>query len=147
MRLVLDTNTAISALLWHGTPGKLIDAAQIKTVSLFTSAPLLAELRGVLLREKFAKQLKVKCLTPGEIADGYAVLASIVTPAVIPSAIVQDPSDDAVLATALAASADLVVSGDKRLLNVKNYQGIPVVTAAEALTRLAQHVASGSDST
>lgn len=147
MRLVLDTNTAISALLWHGTPGRLIDAAQIKTVSLFTSAPLLAELCGVLLREKFAKQLKAKSLTPGEIADGYAVLASIVTPAVIPSTIVHDPADDVVLATALAARADLVVSGDKRLRNVKNYQGIPVVTAAQALTRLAQHVASGSDST
>lgn len=83
MRLVLDTNTAISALLWHGTPGKPIDAAQSKTLSLFSSAPLLAELRGVLSREKFAKQLKAKSLTPDEIADGYAALVSIVTPAVV----------------------------------------------------------------
>jgi len=43
-----------------------------------------------------------------------------------------------VLACALAARADLVVSGDKRLRNVKSYQGIPIVTAAEALTRLPQ---------
>jgi putative PIN family toxin of toxin-antitoxin system len=47
VRLVLDTNTAISGLLWHGTPGKLIDAAHAKSVSLFTSAGLLAELRSV----------------------------------------------------------------------------------------------------
>lgn len=138
MRLVLDTSTAISALLWHGTPGKLIDAAQIKSVSLFTSAPLLAELRGILLREKFAKQLKSKSLTPGEIADGYAALAAIVTPAVIRPTIAHDPSDDAVLATALAAQADLIVSSDPDLLNLKAYQGIPIVNPAEAVTRLPQ---------
>lgn len=138
MRLVLDTNTAISALLWHGAPGKLIDAAQTKTVSLFTSAPLLAELRGVLLRDKFSKQLKTKSLMPGEVADGYAALASIVTPAVIAPTIAQDPTDDAVLATALTAGADLIISGDRRLRNLKTYHGIPIVTAAEALTRLAQ---------
>jgi predicted nucleic acid-binding protein len=91
-----------------------------------------------LLREKFAKQLKVKSVTPGDIADGYAALASIVMPAVISSTIVHDPPDDAVLATALAARVDLVVSGDKRLRNLKNFQGIPIVTAAEALTRIAQ---------
>jgi len=138
VRLVLDTNTAISALLWHGTPGKLIDAAQSKTFSLFSSAPLLAELRGALLREKFAKQLKTKGLMPDEIADGYAALVSIVTPAVIRPAIAHDPPDDVVLATALAAQADLIVSGDADLLNLKTYQGIPIVGPAEALARLPQ---------
>ena len=36
------------------------------------------------------------------------------------------------------ASIDLIVSGDKRVRNIKTYQGIPIVTAAEALTRLPQ---------
>ncbi len=47
--------------------------------------------------------------------------------------------DDAVIACALAAHADLIVSGDKRLRNMKTYQGIPIVNATEALTRLPQH--------
>lgn len=138
MRLVLDTNAAISAPLWHGTPGKLIDAAQSKTLSLFSSAPLLAELRGALLREKFAKQLKAKGLAPVEIADGFAALVTIVTPAVIRPTITHDPPDDVVLATALAAQADLIVSGDPDLLNLKSYQNIPIVNPAEALKRLPQ---------
>ena len=70
MRLVLDTNTAISGLLWHGTPGKLIDAAHSKSVILCTSAVLLAELRGVLSREKFTKQLEARGLNTIEIFDG-----------------------------------------------------------------------------
>lgn len=138
MRLVLDTNAALSALLWHGTPGKLIDAAQRKTVFLFTSAPLLAELRGVLERAKLAKQLQLRGLTPAEVAEGYAALASVVIPAVIAPAVPRDPPDDIVLATALAAQADLIVSGDLRVLNLKSYQGIPILAPAEAAKRLPQ---------
>ena len=139
MRLVLDTNTAISGLLWHGTPGKLIDAARSKHVSLYTGAPLLAELRGVLARGKFAKQLEVRGLNVVEVFDGFAALTTIVIPAIINPTIANDPSDDAVLATALAAQADLIISGDADLLDLKSYQGIPIVSAAEALTRLPQH--------
>lgn len=55
MRLLLDTNTAISGLLWGGTPGRLIDAALAGEVELASSLALLAELQGVLCRAKFAK--------------------------------------------------------------------------------------------
>lgn len=138
MRLVLDANTVVSGLLWHGTPGKLIEAAQAKTISLYTSAPLLAELNGVLLRRKFAGQLEARALQAVEVFQGYAALATIIAPAVIAPVIVKDPADDAVLACALAAQADLIVSGDSDLLDLKNYHGIPIVSAAEAIERLGQ---------
>ena len=133
MRLVLDTNTAISGLLWHGTPGKLIDAAHAKSATLCTSAVLLAELHGVLAREKFANQLKTRGLNAIEVFDGYAALTAIVVPAIILPTIVNDPSDDAVLACALGAKAELIVSGDRHLLDLKEHQGIRIVAAAEAL--------------
>jgi len=138
VRLVLDTNAAISALLWSGTPGRLIEAAQQRTVSLVSSAPLLAELRGVLSRDKFAGQLQAKGLTAEEIADGYAALVTIVVPAVIAPKIAKDAADDMVVATALAAGADLIVSGDAHVLDLKNYQGMPIVSAAEAVKRVEQ---------
>lgn len=69
MRLVLDTNAAVSGLLWHGNPGKLIDAAQAGSLILCASAPLLAELHGVLGREKFAKHLQVRGLTATQITS------------------------------------------------------------------------------
>jgi hypothetical protein len=55
VRLVLDTNAAVSGLLWHGNPGKLIDAARGGSSTLYTSAPLFAELRGVLERERLRR--------------------------------------------------------------------------------------------
>jgi putative PIN family toxin of toxin-antitoxin system len=63
VRLVLDTNAAVSGLLWHGNPGKLLDAAQAGSLTLCTSAPLLSELHGVLGRDKFAKHLQVRGLS------------------------------------------------------------------------------------
>ncbi len=136
MRLVLDTNAAVSGLLWHGNPGKLIDAAQAGSLILCASAPLLAELYGVLGREKFAKHLQVRGLTATQIFEGCAALITAVVPAIIPPAIIDDPDDDAVLACAVAAKADLVVSGDPHLVKLEQYEGIPIVAPAEAVKRL-----------
>jgi putative PIN family toxin of toxin-antitoxin system len=136
VRLVLDTNAAVSGLLWHGNPGKLIDAAQAGRLILCASAPLLAELHGVLGREKFAKHLQARGLTATQIFEGYTALTTVVVPAIIPPAIIDDPDDDAVLACAVAAKADLVVSGDPHLVKLEQYEGIPIVAPAEAVKRL-----------
>lgn len=136
MRLVLDTNAAGSGLLWHGNPGKLIDAAHSGFVTLFTTAPLLAELRGVLEREKFAKHVHARGLSTAQIVEGYAALTTVVIPAIIPPTVVDDADDDAVLACAVAAKADLVVSGDPHLLKLGRYESVPIVTPAQAVTRL-----------
>lgn len=136
MRLVLDTNVAVSGLLWHGNPGTLIDAARSAIVTLCTSAPLLAELRDVLHRDKFAKPLAALGLTATEIFEGYAALATVVVPAIIPPTIIDDPDDDAVLACAVAAEADYVVSGDPHLLKLEQFRNIPVVTPMQAVEQL-----------
>lgn len=85
-------------------------------------------------REKFARQLARRGLTVSDIFDGYAALVVIVTPAGILPTIAQDPADDQVLAAALGAQADLIVSGDSHLLDLGGgYQGIPIVSPAEAI--------------
>lgn len=137
MRLVLDTNTELSGLLWGGTPGRLIDAAEAGQVELASSAALLAELQGVLSREKFARQLAKRGITVADVFDGYAAMVNIVTPGTIAPTITRDPADDQVLAAALAAQADLIVSGDAHLLDLKRFQGIEIVTAAVAVERAA----------
>lgn len=56
--------------------------------------------------------------------------------AIIPPVVIDDPDDDAVLACAVAAKADLIVSGDPHLLKLKDYQGVPIVAPAEGVGRL-----------
>ena len=120
--------------VFSGTaPGKLIDAAHSKSITLCTSAILLAELRGVLTREKFTQQLATRRLKVIEVFDGYAALTTVVIPAIISPTIINDPADDAVLACALGAVAGLIMSGDRHLLDLHEHQGIQIMTAAEAL--------------
>ena len=138
MRLVLDTNTAISGLLWGGTPGRLIDAAKAGRVELVSSAPLLAELQGVLSRSKFAQKLAERGVTVAEVFDGYAALVRLVVPASIAPTIARDPADDQVLAAAIAGQADLIVSGDHDLLELQQVEGVPIVDPATALVRVSQ---------
>ena len=138
MRVVLDTNVVIAGMLWHGAPRKLLEAATQGEIRLGTSATLIDELAKVLRYPKLAKRLSAQGLSAGAIVARYALLSDPFVPASIRPTVSADPDDDHVLACALAARAHLVVSGDSDLLNLKTYQGISIVAAAEALQRLAQ---------
>jgi putative PIN family toxin of toxin-antitoxin system len=132
--LVLDTNVVASALLWGGVPQLLVQASREKRVNLFTSIPLLAELTDILARLKFEKKLAASGLTIGQIVDRYTELAALVQPAAIAPTVLDDPDDDQLLACAVAARADLIVSGDRRhLLPLGKFEGMPIVLPAEAL--------------
>jgi len=134
MRLVLDTNVVASAVLWGGVPRLLLQAGREKRVSLYTSIPLLAELTDILVRLKFEKKLAASGLSIEQIVDRYAELASLVQPAAIKPTVLDDPDDDQVLACAMAARADLIVSGDRRhLLPMGTFEDMPIVLPAEAL--------------
>jgi len=132
MRLVLDTNVVASALLWGGSPRRLLHLSVSKKDVLFTSAPLLAELTDILSRSKFSKKITASLLTVDQIVDLYAELAALVRPVSVPR-LAPDPDDDVVIGTAIAAKADFIVTGDKALLSVADYEGGRIVSVNEAL--------------
>ena len=136
MRLVLDTNTAVSGLIWGGVPGQLIDAAAAGTVQIISSVPLLGELHDVLFRKKFTVKLAEQGVDAADLFEGYAALVELVDPADIGPVILADPDDDMVLATAVAGNADAIVSGDAHLLGIGEFRGMPIVTPAAAVSRL-----------
>lgn len=136
MRLVLDTNVVASALLWGGPPRRLLQAGREKRIDLFTSMPLLAELTDILSRSKFEKKLLASGSTADGLVDGYAALARVVRPAAIVPTIKDDPDDDHVLACALAAHADMIVSGDHHLLDLGRFNDIAILAVAAAIQRI-----------
>lgn len=135
MRVVLDTNTLVSALLSpHGPPRRLLDDARAQVFELCSSPVLMAELLDVVSREKFAQRLTAAGLTPLGIVGEIRRLATMATPTDVPRVVANDAEDDHVLACALTAQADFIVSGDKHLLNLGGqYQGIAIVTPAQAV--------------
>ena len=133
--VVLDTNVVVSAILWGGTPRKLFDLADTGRITLFTSIDLLRELTGILSRDKFAEKIKASGQSIDKIVDGYAAYTEIVRPHAKPR-IAPDADDDVVLGTALAAKAEMIVTGDRPFLSVRRYQNIDVLTVSDALIRI-----------
>lgn len=72
MRLVVDTNVVVSAFLWQGTPGRLLEMAGEKQVRLFASRALLDELADVLGRKKLAKRVAATGLTVPQMLAGLS---------------------------------------------------------------------------
>ena len=136
MRVVADTNIVVSGLMWTGNSRRLLDIARSGELKLFTSVVLLIELEDVLSREKFAGRLNSVGIAAHDLVLGYASLASVIEPAPIEPVVLADPDDDAVIACAIAAGCDAIVSGDSHLLNLKRYKEIQILTAASLLAGL-----------
>ncbi len=140
MKVVLDTNVLVSALLNdRGNPAAIVRAWRNDVFQLVTSPPLLQELANVLFRPRLLRRLAG---TPEDVATFIADLAQaaiVVSPASSVS-VISDPPDNRVLEAAIAARADYVVSGDSDLAELNDFQGVRLVTPARFAAILAATV-------
>jgi putative PIN family toxin of toxin-antitoxin system len=135
-RLVLDTNVIVSAILWGGKPGQFLALAGEGDVRLYTSRLLLDELRQTLERPKFSKAVAATGLTIDQIIADYRRLCILARPRPLEKAVSRDPDDDHVLAAALAARADVLVTGDDDLLVLDELEGVVIRSVAETLGKM-----------
>lgn len=102
-----------------------------------TSEVLQAELLDVLSRAKFSVRLAQAGMAPASLVDELRKLAVVVSPSTTPRVVAADADDDHVLAAAVTGRAGLIASGAKRhLLPLGEHEGIPIVTAGQAVARL-----------
>ena len=132
MRIVLDTNIFVSALITKGTPPDQLYQAWLRNdIDLVTSVAQSDEITDVLTRPKLRG-----FVDPDEAAQMVSAIhlrAIVVDDMPIPKHS-PDPKDDVILATAIAGQAALLVTGDKRhLLALGTIEGIPICTARDAL--------------
>ena len=124
-RVVLDTNVICSGLGWAGPSARILDAGLAGRLVLISSPALIAELRRVLGYPKLAAAIK----DPDRLADLIAAAAVLVDPERTITTI-SDPADNRVLEAAIEGAADYIVSGDKHLLALGVFAGIPILTPA-----------------
>jgi putative PIN family toxin of toxin-antitoxin system len=136
MRAVIDTNVLLSALLWGGTPRALLEHVRNGTVTLISSSALLAELARVLERPKFDEILLRSHTSRAQTLAEVRLLVEVLDPPPLERPVCRDPDDDAVLALALVAQADMVISGDDDLLCLNPFRGVAIWTPAQALQSL-----------
>ena len=92
-----------------------------------------SELHEVLAYPKFTNRLSANVDSVDRCVGRFMAIANLTPAATIEGAVTADPDDDHVIACALSAKADAIVSGDAHLLDLKSYQGIRIITAATAL--------------
>ena len=129
MRVVLDSNVVISGYIFGGPPAELIHLALDGKFDCFTTIPILDEIRDVLSRPKFK-------LTPEQalsFIEEYHALCLVVRPVRNVTIMKENPDDNKILECALAAQADLIVTGDSHLLDLSKWKRIRIMTPSQAL--------------
>jgi putative PIN family toxin of toxin-antitoxin system len=139
MRIVLDTNILLSALLSpQGAPARLLDAWERKKFTLVACDELIAELREVAERPFFRARLrasKAELLAAGLRDFSFFVETNSIRD--MPSqAVAPDPKDSYLLALAEAGRAEFLVTGDKKLLALKHHQSTRIIAPAAMMEAL-----------
>jgi len=135
VRIVIDTNVWVSGLLWRGMPWKLLCLAEEGEVELCITPTMLVELAEVLYYERLQPRLQQLGLTPEELVAYALNLASVFEVPEGDQIVVADPDDDIFLRCATVAGAACVVSGDRHLLDLDGYAGIPIITVRDFFTK------------
>ncbi len=140
LRVVLDTNLFVSSVLVrHGLPAQILDAWKQRHFVLIVSPAIIAEIRSTLDYPRIRRKYPI---TDDDV-EGLVTLIThdaVVVPGVtsVSDVIPEDPTDERVLATAVEGGANLIVSGDRHLLELGEFKGIVIVTARQWLERPAE---------
>jgi len=133
MLVVIDTSALISGVLWTGLPHRLIELAEAGQITLCATEETLVELREVLARPKFAIKIRDRLTSVEEIMQSVLALVALY-PALASSGIVEaDPGDDKIVACALGAGAEYLISSDDHLLDLKSVGDVRILTVREFL--------------
>jgi len=130
VRVVLDTNVLVSALLFTGTAAEILPLWQKGVITILLSRDVLEEYLRVLSYPKFQlAEAEIKALIEEELLP----FVTVVKPKRRLSVVKRDPSDNKFLECALAGKAQVIVSGDKDLISIGHYRRVRIQTPAQFL--------------
>ena len=131
LNAVFDTNVLISGILWRGIPFQLLRWAEERHLRIHTSLEILAEVYRVLHYPKFQQYIDNQQALPRELFGKIASLCTVVQVNQVVKGICSDADDEKFVSCAMSANVDVLVSGDKHLLDLKKYNSIRILTARE----------------
>lgn len=135
MRVVVDTNVLISALLKaDGSPAKIVSLWRSGELELVVSEEVVSEVSRVLGYQRI--RTRVSAEEAERFLDLLRTAALAVTAYENVTVVKDDPDDDKFLAVAIVSGAEYIISGDTHLLSIGNYQGIEILTPAGFLTNI-----------
>ena len=132
LRVVLDTNVLVSALISDGKSRELLKMGIVKQYAIVISDLILKELALVLSRPKFktsqdeVQRVIVALMRTAEVVNVTSKL----------KAVKEDPKDDMIVDTAYDGNANMIVTGDSHLLALNEYREIKIVTVDKMIAYL-----------
>ena len=133
MRVVVDTKVVLSGLLWTGPPNQILKWARGGSLTILACEASTAELQRVIKHKKFIQRLRALDTTTEAVYAYFMNLVFYVPgPEIIPKKIIEDPFDNLFLALASENRAQLIISGDNHLLELKKFEGIQILSPSEA---------------
>ncbi len=133
MRVVLDTNVLVSGTFWKGDSEKIVDKVENKEVELISSKELIEEYEEVINREEIMDKTQNKDLILNESVQKVINDSTIVEPTKKFDVVKEDPKDNKIVECAVEGNADYIISQDNHLLNLKEFNGIKILTPEEFL--------------
>ena len=127
LKLVLDTNTIVSAFFWEGNEAELFRKIEQCKAKLYITIEILKEVEEVIKRPKFNEVMRKTNLTPNQIMQKIVSLSHLVIAPKLGIKVCRDEKDNKFLECAESAKADYLVSGDEDLLSLKEYKEIPII--------------------
>ena len=129
LRAVVDTNVLVSGVLWRGVPFELLRWAEKDGLVIYISLEILSEVHRVLHYPKFQQYIDNQHVSPGELFAKITSLCTIIQADQVVSGVCSDADDEKFLSCALAANVKVLVSGDRHLLDLKQYKFVRILTA------------------
>ena len=135
MRIVLDVNVWISGLLWGGVPGQIFALAEEQQIAIFVSEPILEDVKEILGRSKLQAKMQSLDVTVEDLLVTLGQLSELCPTTSVNVPQLRDPDDAAIIAAALAANAEAIVTGDLDLLVLTEFNAVPILTPQAFLSR------------
>ena len=134
MKIIIDTNVALSGLLWGGPPNQILKWARDRAIRILACDKTVDELKRALQYSKFSNRLSALQITPQKaVAYFLNLIIFVPDPESVPAIIEADPFDNLFLALASENGATLIVSGDRHLLDLETFDNIQIVTPSEGV--------------
>lgn len=138
LRVVVDTNVLISGLfgIKDSPSSQILEAIRTQKIIIVTSPVILEEIAEVISRERIVKLTKMSPLEQANFMNMLIERSDITKGKQLQQKIGRDVKDDKFLACGVEAKADYIITGDKDLLVLKEYEGIKIVTPRKFLALL-----------
>jgi putative PIN family toxin of toxin-antitoxin system len=131
VRIVIDTNVLISAIVWTGKPKQVLNHARRQKITFVTSYQLLDELRQILIRQD--KPFHLQDNEADRVVEALRGFAEVVE-SHSEITVCHDEMDNRVIACAIDGKAEYIITGDLHLLGLGSYKSVKIMTVADFLS-------------